>query len=130
METTYTAGQQQQAYELGRQHALNAASWVIDGNTDPEHIARMVRWMDDGDSRAYDYLPTAPNLSGEYSDDPTPRSLYEDIMGVDHSEEEAKAGLAYETLVGSVMDGLADAYEAGVSENFEAECERILRAAL
>jgi hypothetical protein len=38
--------------------------------------------------------------------------------------------MAYETLVGSVVDSLCDAYEAGVSDTFLPECERILRAAM
>jgi hypothetical protein len=118
------------ATHMGREAGVNAASWVVDGNTSAEHIARMVRWLDDGDSRAYDYLPQCPNLSGEWADDLSPISLYETVTGLSHGEEEEAAGLGYETLVGSVVDAIANAWEEGVAETFQTECERILRAAL
>jgi hypothetical protein len=126
----YSTDHEREAYALGVSAALAAASWTVDGNTSPEHIVRVLAMLEDGDPMAYDYLPAYPNLSGEYSDDPTPRSLYEDITGLNHSEAEADAGLAYETLVGSVMDAIADAWEAGVSDTFEQACERELRASL
>jgi hypothetical protein len=116
MESTYTTVERQ-AYDLGKQHAINAASWIIDGNTPTEHIARMVQWLDDGDPQADDYLPRRPDLSGEWADEATPRDLAQDILGEDAPDA-------------AILEGLCDAYEAGVSENFEAECERILRAAL
>jgi hypothetical protein len=122
--------QEQQAYELGAEHARNAASWVIDGNTSSEHVERVVKMMDEGDPALFDWLPREPNLSGEMSDDPTPTSLYAEIIGTSHEDAEEDAGMAYETLVGSVVDSLCDAYEAGVSDTFLPECERILRAAM
>jgi hypothetical protein len=119
-----------EARELGQQAARDAASWVVDGNTSSGHVARMIRWFDDGDSQADDHLPTMPSLSGEWADDATAIKLYEQITGLDHSEREEAAGLGYETLVGSVVDALANAWEEAVSETFAPECERILRAAL
>jgi hypothetical protein len=121
---------EQEAYELGVEHAKNAASWITDGNTDPEQYARILAMMDAGDPAVGAALPACPNLSGEFADDLTPATLYEEIMDRSAAEAFDEAGLAGETLVGSVMDALCDAYEAGVSETFEPECERILRAAL
>lgn len=119
-----------EARACGVEAGTDAASWVLDGNTSTEHIARMVKWLDDGDPRVDEYLPAIPDLSGEWADGLTPIRLYEQITGLVHSEQEESAGLAYETLVGSVVDALADAWEEGASETFSAECERLLRAAL
>jgi hypothetical protein len=119
---------EKQAYDLGVEAALSAASWATDGNLSDDHYARMVAMMDAGDPALYDYLPTMPNLSGEWADAPTPISLYEAVTGLDHAEEEERAGLAYETLIGSQVDAIANAWEAGVSETFETECERLIRA--
>jgi hypothetical protein len=121
---------EQQAYELGAEHARNAASWCMDGNTSSEHVERLVKMLDDGDPMVFDFLPDEPNLSGEMAEAPTPNSLYAEIIGTSHEDAGEEAGLAYETLVGSVVDSLCDAYEAGVSDTFLPECERILRAAL
>jgi hypothetical protein len=118
------------AANMGREAGHAAASWVINGNATDEHYARLLRMIDDGDPRAEEYLPTRPNLSGEWADDLSPIGLYEQITGLDHSEEEDAAGMAYETLIGSVVDAIANAWEEGVSETFEIECERLLRAAL
>lgn len=121
---------EKQAYELGVEHAKAAASWVTDGNSTHAHIVTTLRRLVDGDPAVYDCLPARPNLSGEWADAPTPTSLYEQIVGRDHADAEAEAGLGYETVVGNVIDRLADAYEAGVADTFEAECERQLRQAI
>jgi hypothetical protein len=106
-----------EAYELGREHAENAASWCINGFVAPNHVQQMVQWFDDGDPQLDDYLPRHPNLSGEFADDPTPLSLARDITGDDDIDPE-------------LMDELADAYEAGVDDTFYEACEREYRAAL
>jgi hypothetical protein len=111
-----------EAYELGVQHAKAAASWCVDGNTSAEHVARMVEMFDAGDPQLWDYLPVMPNLSGEYADDLTPRSLAASITGAGWD--------GYVNGVAPDTDALADAYEAGVSDTFESECERIIREAL
>jgi hypothetical protein len=120
---TFTTDHEREAYELGVRAAIAAASWVIDGNTPQDHIARMVAWLDDGDPRADDFLPRFPDLSGEWADGRTPTSLYADITG-----ETAPEGGASELF--ERMDGIADAWEAGVSDTFRPECERVLRGAL
>jgi hypothetical protein len=105
------------AFELGADAGRSAASWVIDGNTSADHVARVVAMLEAGDPEADEYLPATPNLSGEWADDPTPLSLARDITGEDDPAPDA-------------IDALADAFERGVAETFVPECERILRAAL
>src|SRR5262245_12994488 len=72
-----------EARELGAEHARNAAAWVADGNTDTEQIRKVLAMLDAGDPEADDYLPRRPDLSGEWADDPTPLSLYRELMGDD-----------------------------------------------
>jgi hypothetical protein len=105
-----------EAREIGREAGKAAGSWAADGNTDPEGARRLVAMLDDGDPAAYDRLPDAPNLSGEWADDPTPLSLARDITGEDYPDPE-------------LMDRLAEAFDEGVGETFEQACERELRTA-
>lgn len=119
-----------EAYALGVGAAKAQASWLVDGNTKREAIPAVLAMFDAGDPAVDDYLPATPNLSGEWADDLTPVGLYERVTGESHSQAEAQAGLAYETLVGSVLDAIADAWEQGVSDTFLPECERVLREAI
>ena len=111
------------AYDLGAEHARATASWVTDGNTSESTVSALLEDLTNG---VYDFLPTAPNLSGEYADDLTPRRLFEDVTGMDAHAEATWNADAYHAY----LEALCDAYEAGVSDTFETECERILRAAL
>ena len=104
----------EEATEQGREAARAAASWTCDGNTDPEHAARVLDMLDDGDPQADGYLPARPNLSGEWAGDPTPLSLAREITG----EQDPDADL---------IDALAEAFEDGVSEAFEDACAAELR---
>lgn len=121
---TYTTDHEREAFELGAAAGLAAASWVADGNTSEEHIVRVLAMMDDGDPEAYDYLPATPNLSGEWADAPTPRSLFEEITGFD---AHAEASWNHDAYL-AVLEPICEAWEEGVSSTFETECERILRA--
>jgi hypothetical protein len=117
MSTTRTT-HEQEAFDRGVEDAVAAASWIIDGNTPQDSIRRVIELIDAGDDLDV-YLPRRPNLSGEYADDLTPIGLVRAITGQhidDVSPEDAEA--------------LCDAYEEGVAETFDVECERILRAAL
>lgn len=114
-----------QASQEGREAGERAASWVIDGNTSHEAIVALVKLMDDGAPDTDDYLPTCPNLSGEWADAPTVIELYREITG-----REPEDSLGFETEHGWLIDKLANAWEEGVAETFEVECERIVRAAL
>ena len=115
-----------EALKLGQEAGRAAASWVTDGNTPPEHYARLVRMMDAGDPELYDFLPARPDLSGEWADAPTPRSLFEDITGLDAHAESSWNYDGYQT----VLEELCHAWESGVDLVFEAECERLVRAQL
>lgn len=112
----YMAG----AREIGREHGRNAASWAADGNTTDEHRRNVLRMMDDGDPEAYDYLPRVPNLSGEFADDPTPDSLFGDVVGENDTDMDAD----------DLLDAICGAYEDGVSEVFGDACRRVLASTL
>ena len=113
------------AHALGVEHAKNAASWILEGNAPIDYHA-LLALIVDGDPRVDDYLPRRPNLSGEYAGDLTPLSLAREIVGGLRLEELADTS---EALEAEFIEVLADAYEAGVDETFEAECERLLREA-
>jgi hypothetical protein len=113
------------AYLMGRDAALARASWVVDGNTDAAAIAGVVRMLDNGEDVS-DYLPARPDLSGEWADEMNPARLFEEVSGWD---AHAEASFSVDAF-GDYVDALCEAWEAGVSDTFEAECERILRAAL
>jgi hypothetical protein len=117
---------EQAAYELGVEHARNAASWIIDGNTRREFIPVVLEMMENGDPAADEYLPAMPNLSGEWADDLTPNRLADDIFGHGWSPD----FYAPEGEDAERMDALCDAYEQGVADTFQPECERILREAI
>jgi hypothetical protein len=106
------------ARALGVEHAQDAASWAFDGNSDRAERARVLDMMRDGDPAAWDYLPAQPNLSGEWADSLTPRSLAAEVIGPAWEEMEDDEG--------SLVTALADAYEDGVSEVFGPACEAAL----
>lgn len=106
-----------EARAMGVEAAKNAASWMTDGTSDPEHLRRVLNMLDEGDPQADDYLPRRPNLSGEFADDPTPQSIAEEITGVDGLSDE-------------VIDALSSAFETGVDETFTQACEAELHKAL
>ena len=112
-----------EAFRLGQEAAWTAASWTIDGNTSTDHAARVLAMLDDGDPAADDYLPARPNLSGEWADSPTPRSLFEDVTALDAHAEATWQPAAYQM----VIEALCEAWERGVAETFEAACEAELR---
>jgi hypothetical protein len=120
----FTTDHEREAYRLGVEAAVAAASWVLDGNMSQDHIRRMVAWLDDGDPRADDFLPAMPDLSGEWADGPTPDSLAVGIVGA----PDLGCGDAEE--YDELRNAIADAWEAGVSDTFRPECERVLRGAL
>jgi hypothetical protein len=111
--TNQRSTSEQDAHDLGAMHARNAASWVVDGNSDVRMARKLLQMMREGDPAADDYFPARPNLSGEWADSLTPRALCEAI-GV-------------ETDDGDEISALCDAYEAGVDESFEDAIEQELR---
>ena len=111
-----------EAYNLGRDAGIAAASWCADGNSDRDERARVLAMMRDGDPQAFDFLPREPNLSGEWADDPTPTSVACEVTGWDDP-----LGMV-ERFGHAFTDDLADAWERGASDAFFLECERLLIA--
>jgi hypothetical protein len=96
-----------EAHKLGAEDAKAAASWITDGNdTDESRRAKLQRIEDDGPDSV---IGRRPDLSGEYADNPTPLSLAREITGDDDPDADT-------------VDALADAYELGVSDEFEDAC--------
>ena len=114
------------AYLEGAQAAENAASWTVDGNTPESTISALLEDLLNGDPRADEYLPARPDLSGQWADAPTPRSLFETVTGLDAHAEASWNADAY----GAIVDSLCEAFETAVSDTFEPACERVLRANL
>ena len=112
----------ERAKQMGREAAVNAATWVVDGNSDPAAVRRTLEMLQNGDPEAYDRLPAMPTLSGEFADDPTPRSLAADVgyCWFD-AETDDEDGVRFE-----IIGEIATAWEEGVSETFEQACEEEL----
>lgn len=102
-----------QAKKDGAEAGKAAASWCFDGNTKDETYRIVLRQIEDGDP-ALDFNP--PNLSGEYSDDPTPHSLAEEY-GIDDSTERGQ----------QILDDVCSAWEDAANEAFYFEIERVCR---
>lgn len=104
---------ERQARYLGVDAALTAASWL----QMTENDARSV--LGDVDPAVLDNYP-APNLSGEWADDPTPNSLFHELMG----------GAPESSDDDDMRDALADAWVEGVesvwSDALEAHALRVL----
>jgi hypothetical protein len=115
--TQPTKAQIEQAYNLGKETALDAATWIADGNTSQGAILTMLSLIEDGDPRFWDCV-SVPGLSGENADDMSPNKLFADIIGGDIYERDPEGELCQE---------LCDAYENGVNAHFESACEVELR---
>lgn len=112
---------EQSAYAHGTNAAKMAASWCTDGNTDQSHIKGVLKMLDDGDPEADDFLPRRPNLSGENVDEPTPQQLMIWIYGLCWEERD---------IIANRLEQVIEAWEQGVNDHFQLECERLLRNAL
>ena len=104
------------ARRMGREDGLRAASWTWDGNTSRKTAERIVKLFEEGDPEVYDFF-YAPNLSGEYADEPTPHSLARDL-GLDDDDNRAEW----------LVDDLARTYEDAVSSTFWPAVEKAYRA--
>lgn len=101
-----------EAKRLGRDAGEAAASWCIDGNTTDETKAKILKGYEDGDPEVMDMF-RLPDLSGEWADGPTPRSLAEDI-GIEEDDER--------------LDDACSAWEEAVSDGFWNELIRSCKA--
>ncbi len=103
----------------GRTAGENAASWVFDGNTARETYERVLRGIENGDPEILDAFRT-PSLSGEYADDPTPRTLAEAYDIDERCDPD-----------GTLLDEACTEWEGAASQAFwftlERECRRQLR---
>jgi hypothetical protein len=99
------------ARESGAEHGRNAASWYFDGNTTDETYRAVLAGIDEGDPMVLDTFPSSP-LSGEWSGDPTPSSVLEDL-GIDDDDDSA--------------DEYLDAYEDAFHDAAQSEIERVAR---
>jgi len=89
------------ARAAGKAAGTNAGSWAIDGNTSVDTCRRILVAFNEGDPAVLDHL-RYPDLSGEFSGDPTPRSLVEDL-GLDEDDPR------YEWLESDLCDIWQDA---------------------
>lgn len=121
-ELEHLADELREAYTRGVGAAVSAATWAPVG----ADASRVLAMMDRGED-VYDYLPEWPNLSGEWADSETPRSLAADIMGADY---ETHGYNAPDFLASDAVSALADAWHAGVSATFSSACEAELVGAL
>jgi len=104
------------AEELGRKAAKNQAGWLgqelAQGRIlEPGELLERVR----EDSAALYEVILPPTLSGEWADEMTPLMLAREL-GLEDPESGAIRGL----------EAACEAWEDGVGETFEAECERLL----
>lgn len=106
-----------EVYALGRDAAICAASWTVDGNRDAGDYPRLLQMLDDGDPDVWDYLPRTPDLSGEMAGDPTPMGLVDDVGLADAIVDDPE-----------ILEIVCDVWETAVSDHFEVEVERVLRA--
>jgi hypothetical protein len=108
------------AADIGREHGINAASWVFDGNTTDEAYRTVLRGIEDGDPAVYDMF-REPNLSGEFADDYSVRDLQSDLgIEIDWARDDTQE-------VSELLDECANAYSDAVSEAFWHEIERLAR---
>lgn len=110
------------AQELGREAGLAAASWVFDGNSSEKDYVRVYQGLEDGDPEVLDALPS-PNLSGEWADDPTPKSLFEEITGADAHAESSWNYDAYQ----ATLEEICAAWEQAAADAVQEEVGRLAR---
>jgi hypothetical protein len=89
------------ARAAGKRAGTAAGSWAIDGNTSVETCRRILVAFDEGDPAFLDSF-RYPDLSGEFSGDPTLRSLMEDL-GLEEGDPR------YEWLESDLCDAWTDA---------------------
>ncbi len=105
------------ASEIGREHGESAATWF-----ETDNHAAILQMLEDGDPEVYDCLP-GPDLSGQWADGYSPRSLFEDSTGADAHAEAAWDHDDYQFW----LDALCAAYEAAFVDVVEAEVVRVCR---
>jgi hypothetical protein len=112
------------AFDLGEKAGRNHANWVEQDTFggrctgDQAEAARAVlKAIEDCDDGLYDGLP---NLSGEWADSPTPRSILEDVFHYMNVTSEYE-----QTQLEDILDDLCEQWECGVRSGFESELHRL-----
>lgn len=82
------------AEEMGNRNGMNAASWVIDGNTTEETCRAILKGIDDGDPMVLDSLPGP-----------------EDFLGPILHESLETAGIAYADMTDEAEREILDSYD-------------------
>lgn len=95
---------------IGAAEGKARASWFFDGNTTTTTYRAVLAGLDDGDPAILDTLPSA-DLSGEFAEGRTPKTLAEDC------------GLA--DAEGEIVEELCNAYEEAFNTAAEQEIERV-----
>jgi hypothetical protein len=106
------------ARELGREAGNASASWYFDRcELQREDYLRVLKGINDGDPEILDTFQSSP-LSGEYSDDMTPKRLYEDLgMG------DAQIELAGD----EICEEYEQAFNTAYSDSVASQCTEWLR---
>lgn len=112
-----------EAAEIGKNAARAAATWIVDGNTPIETARKMLQQLRDGDPAAEEWMPQI-NLSGEFAEDWTPRSLLNRIAG-DLEIDELGDGRDEEgnRIPAEELEGIFSAFEDAAAEKIEEACE-------
>lgn len=96
------------AYELGKQMGLEAASWLLDGNSPRDVAERLLRGLLEGDPLILDSLPSNP-LSGEWAGSLTAKDVLHQL-GEEYVEPEAQW---------DILRDFEDGYSDGVQQGAE-----------
>lgn len=104
--------------EAGAEHGRNAASWYFDGNTPLETYRTVARGILDGDPEVMDTLPNSP-LSGEWADEPTPSSVFRDVLDLDLHAESSFWG---PETTSELLDAYEEAFDEAVTSAVMRDC--------
>ena len=97
-----------EAAELGKIAGDSAASWY---DVDEGNARQVLAGLQDIDPVVMDTLPSV-NLSGEWSDDPTPQSL----------AEELGCGESPDYVIDAICEAWEDAAVLAIERNIESRC--------
>lgn len=123
----------ERADALGYEAGVAAGSWVIDGNTDAEDAASLLRMIEDGDPAAWDAFPSSP-LSGEYADGWTEEAVCEQSGLPEETWNAYTCAVGFEqkldyeavALVDDVLRAFEDGYSRGVMDEIVRSCRALL----
>jgi hypothetical protein len=102
------------AYERGRKAAESAATWT-ELPAPPMTVERLIDMIEADEGDQWEYLPTRPDLSGEWSGSETSQSLADATCGRQACKDAPM-----------LLDALCDAWERGVADAWLPACAREL----